>query len=54
MLDKICNLSDVSRRIFIAVYWHGCLNPGTQKMKYTFIYTIIFASQAMFLPFKPK
>ena len=44
----ICNVSDISRRIFIAVYWHGHPNSGTQKMNYTFIYFIILHHRLCF------
>ena len=39
-LKILNNYSDVSRRIFILVYQHGHQSSGTQKIKYTFIYTI--------------
>ena len=52
--DKgILDGSDVFRTIFIPVYWYGHPNSGAQKIKYTFIYTIIL-HRRLFLPFKPQ
>ena len=51
--SRKCMSSDVSRRIFIPVYPHGRPNSGAQKMKYTFIYTIIL-HRRLFLPFRSK
>ena len=43
-----CSSSDVPKRIFIPVYWYGCPNYGTQKKKYTFIYSDIFCPSLYF------
>ena len=38
----------VSRRILTPVYWHGHPYSGTQKIKYTFIYTILLHCRLCF------
>ena len=43
-----CSSSDVPKRIFIPVYWYGCPNYGTQKKKYTFIYSDVFCPSLYF------
>ena len=50
----LISANDVSR-IFVPVYRYGHPNPGTQKRKYTFLYTDTYVlPKAIFLPFQPK